>query len=283
LRAVFPDGVARTVPTGYQTDGWWKDTFPTWHREVFALFAAYLAGTNRPFRTYLGFGEWVGPTALYASTYVDRVFALEPDPLAHKMLVANVAANPDVGVKTHTSRMCIAATPGTLKLRGGGASGSFLDGVVNTKDTASYASKFPDAAHDVTCVPLAAYMDEHNIEPGTTFIKVDTEGAEWTIVPSLLSWLSSLGSGKKPTFVISLHKNSDEIISQAAPVFMQVARLFKNGGIWPPLAPDGQQYASGVDLVKEAARFTSAPETLITEARLKRCSVLQCDIVLSDL
>ena len=38
-----------------------------------------LASSCSPGATYIDFGAWIGPTALFAASYANRVFALEPD------------------------------------------------------------------------------------------------------------------------------------------------------------------------------------------------------------
>lgn len=274
----FPDGTVKNIPSGADTDSWWQTVFPNWHRDVFSLFHAYLNGSgNSAFETYIGFGEWIGPTAMFAASYVDRVFALEPDPQAAVKLAANVAANPDISPKIHVSGMCIAASAGTLTLRGAGASGSFLEAFVKTNDTISYANTYPDAGHEVVCVPLMAYMKEHRIDPATAFIKVDTEGAEWSIIPSLHKWLSTLEPGKRPTFIISIHRNNPQVIDAAMAQFIQVIHLFRYGGILQPIPPT----TNGSPGLHETARIRSAAHLLV-EDDIRKCLEVMCDIVLSD-
>ena len=65
------------------TGGWEKDTF-----EVLRFFLE-----GRPTDSYVDFGAWIGPTALYAAHYSRHVYAIEPDPMAYSALVANAEKN----------------------------------------------------------------------------------------------------------------------------------------------------------------------------------------------
>jgi hypothetical protein len=130
---------------------------------------------------------------------------------------------------------CVAAAAGELVLRGAGASGSFLESIVKHPGTEEYKKSHPDLAFKVTCVTLWDLLALHKIKASTTFIKIDTEGAEWSIVPSLHTWLA--GMTKKPTFAISLHRNNEDIVQNVLPEFLAVLRLFKYGFCWPP--PEG--------------------------------------------
>ena len=238
--ATFPDGVQRRIP--YQSnsswpiatwiDGWWEGSFPGWHRATFAAFHAYLSSGH--FSTYIGFGEWIGPTVLFSSSYVERAYAIEPDPAAVSFLRANVAANPAVQANTHVSALCIAPQPGVLSMRGEGASGSWLDGLVK-KDSvadAKWAASHPDAIFDVPCVTLAMYVDEHEIDLARTFIKIDTEGAEWSLLPSLHALMAALPPGRRPTIILSPHATALREPSLGA--LLDFVRLFKFASQWAP-------------------------------------------------
>ena len=62
--------------------------------------------TTCPYFPFLqGFGVWIGPTALYASSYVDRVLALEPDPAAFSALQEVLRVNPECSLKSTTSNL----------------------------------------------------------------------------------------------------------------------------------------------------------------------------------
>ncbi|MEM9061510.1 MAG: FkbM family methyltransferase [Pseudomonadota bacterium] len=79
--------------------------------------------------TFIDIGTWIGPISLCAAALGARVISLEPDPVAHRSLVANVELNRDrlpgsVEVLQHAFN----AKPGTVRIfgnhRGFGTSGS---------------------------------------------------------------------------------------------------------------------------------------------------------------
>jgi FkbM family methyltransferase len=207
---------------------WWRDSFPSWHHEVFAAFSAYLS-TGR-FTTYLGFGEWIGPTVMFASKFVDKAIALEPDPICRAALAENIAANPEVRERTTVSQVCIAPEAGTLKLRGAGASGSYLDGVVDNSGAREYKEAHPDMVVNVTCVTLPYFMAASGLDPSSTFVKMDTEGAEWAILPALVPWISAMPEGSKPTMIISFHAN--DAAAENVEGVLRFLHLFRFGGPW---------------------------------------------------
>ena len=194
------------------------------------MFYAYLSRGR--YETYLGFGEWIGPTALFASTYVAKTFAIEPDPTAFAFLSANVAANPAVRTATHLSALCIAPATGELTMRGVGASGSWLDGLVTREDAgiAAFAAANPDKVFTVPCVTLSLYVAEHSIDLSRTFMKVDCEGAEWNLLPSLTAVVASLPAGRRPTLILSQHAAT--LREAALPALLDLARLFTYAGKW---------------------------------------------------
>lgn len=260
VEVVYPDGTTRKVASDVW-GAWWTHSFPTWHADVFELFDHYLGSGE--YTTYVGFGEWIGPTVLFAAPRVQRAFALEPDPAARRDLRRNVAANPAVAARTHVSSFCIGAEAGTLLMRGRGDSQSFLEGIVETSKTRDVGTLY--ASTEVTCMKLAAFVEEHMIDVSTTFFKIDTEGAEYAIVPSLHDWLAGMEPGKRPTITLSMHAN--EAGDAALPAMLKVIHLFRYAGQW-----EGEKQFSRLPLKKPASE--------VTLDFLKRCR--GCDILMSD-
>lgn len=76
-----------------QTRSWnyWEQQYASgvWEPEVLATIGELLAQGG----DYLDIGAWVGPTVLWAAGYADHVTAVEPDPIAAGVLLANVGMN----------------------------------------------------------------------------------------------------------------------------------------------------------------------------------------------
>jgi hypothetical protein len=61
---------------------------------------------------------------------------------------------------------------------------------------------------DVDCLPLWSLLEEYGVSSTTPlFVKIDTEGAEAVIVPSLRTWIAGLSI--KPTIFMSMHAKAD--------------------------------------------------------------------------
>lgn len=67
----------------------WSEKYSSWEPGTFKVLDSYLSKD----KDYLDIGAWVGPTAIYASFFSRKVFAVEPDPVAHSILQKNIALN----------------------------------------------------------------------------------------------------------------------------------------------------------------------------------------------
>ena len=73
------DGVQVNVASHQFFGGFWN-SITTWEPNTFSTFGRYLDNKT----VYIGFGEWIGPTILYAAAYVPMAIGFEPDPRAFK-------------------------------------------------------------------------------------------------------------------------------------------------------------------------------------------------------
>ena len=72
--------------TGYN---FWSEKYSSWEPETFKVLDSYLS----KHKDYLDIGAWVGPTAIYGSFLSKKVIAIEPDPIAYKILQKNISLN----------------------------------------------------------------------------------------------------------------------------------------------------------------------------------------------
>ncbi len=72
--------------TGYN---FWSEKYSSWEPETFKVLDSYLSKN----KDYLDIGAWVGPTAIYGSFLSKKVIAIEPDPIAYKILQKNISLN----------------------------------------------------------------------------------------------------------------------------------------------------------------------------------------------
>ena len=174
---------------------------------------------------------------MFAAPYVKRAFALEPDPSAFTFLSANIAANPDLAARTVVSNLCIAPRASTLTLRGSGASGSFITSLTESAAIRQYIKDHPTMVATVDCLSLGDFATLHEINLRRAFVKVDTEGAEWMILPSLYALVAALAPGQRPTFIVSLH--ADENIDEYRAAVYNFSTLFTFAGYWLSYENDG--------------------------------------------
>jgi hypothetical protein len=143
----------------------------------------------------IDFGCWVAPTALFAATYADQVFAVEPDPEAYREAWHNIELNPHLSPKIERRQLCISDKRGQLTLYG--SKGDSMSSAFPDKNP---AARYQYTSWNVECTTLDAFIAAENINPDEiTLIKVDTEGHEAPIMWQMRSWLKA-----HPNIVISL-------------------------------------------------------------------------------
>jgi FkbM family methyltransferase len=186
-----------------------------WERATLLALRALLerAGGAAGDFSYIDFGAWIGPTVLFAANFAPRVLALEPHPRPAGILAANLAlpANAQLAARTRLFRECIAREAGAQTLVGDGSDSS---------RNRLVASGAPAAGQsfEVSCRTLPQFAREEGAR-NLRLVKMDVEGAELLIFPSLAPWLRALDAASleaefsgsdgavsgKPSFVLSVH------------------------------------------------------------------------------
>ncbi|NEX94380.1 FkbM family methyltransferase [Caulobacter sp. 17J65-9] len=144
--------------------------------------------TARPGSVLVDVGAWIGPISLYAAPRVEKVIALEPDPVAHQELAANIEAN----VKNvEVWNAAVDQAPGVLKLYAPEGFGGSV--------TSSIGSGEPIEVKTVT-------FDDLDAAAGASqaILKVDIEGHEFRVMDALIDFASRR---RAPTH-LSLHPRS---------------------------------------------------------------------------
>lgn len=184
------------VTPGIANNQWWKSvSSKQWELETFKVFNQEVQRGG----IYVGFGEWVGVTGMFAMERASKTILMEPDTYVFKELKRNIGqsvhlANGPVYLDTR----CISNSVSTIRMKANGGSGSTI--IKGVRDN------FPTI--NVDCLTLPLLFDEYSIDTASkVFLKIDTEGAESLILPSLLPWLKSIKS--KPTIFVSMHGVAD--------------------------------------------------------------------------
>jgi FkbM family methyltransferase len=174
-----------TAARAASADFWTAAANGRWEDETFRFLDA---ATAEPGAVLVDVGAWIGPVALYASPNVAKVLALEPDPVAHGELTANVAANaPNVEVWN----AAIDNAPGELKLFVG-------DGLGNS-ETSSIGQGEAITVKTVTFDDLSKAAGD-----ARTILKVDIEGHEYRVMEKLIGFAKA----RRAAVHLSLHPRS---------------------------------------------------------------------------
>lgn len=144
-----------------------------WEDDTLNFIAAH-AGKGS---TFVDIGGWIGPTALYASRLAKRVVALEPDPVAHRDLVANDKLN-NAGIDVWN--VGVDNVPGQFELYAPTGLGESI--------TSSIAS--PGAEKIVVKTVSFDDISRRIDGAGHVVVKVDIEGHEYQVAQSLAAFVA---------------------------------------------------------------------------------------------
>ncbi len=174
-----------TVTSSHHEGMWTLLQEGQWEPESFQILDRFL----KPDDVVIDVGAWIGPLSLYAAHRVKQVYSLEPDPVAFQELKANLLLNP---------QLPITAIPLALDAQNGrkplyirtfpGCSGSSLAHPGSGKSV------------NVSTSTIESLLSKFKI-PKVDFMKIDTEGAEFELIPAMRSFLSE----HQPTLYLSLH------------------------------------------------------------------------------
>ncbi|WP_299438764.1 FkbM family methyltransferase [uncultured Aquimarina sp.] len=142
----------------------------------------------------LDIGAWSGVLSLYTTRKAKKVYALDPDPVCFKELQKNIALNPTMKNKISAHPIAISGVKeiATLsaRLSYGGSSSSIMNRKRDTENSLQ-----------LTTVPLLNFIEQERITQ-IDFIKMDVEGAEFSILPTIGSALKKINY---PTLYVSFH------------------------------------------------------------------------------
>ena len=169
----------------YHSKFWRKASSGSWEPETFAVLDRFLS----PDRDYLDIGAWIGPTVLYGARRSRHVWCFEPDPVAYRHLAWNLELN-DI---RNVSPFGVALSDGFSVTRMASMHGEAGD---------STSSLLNDGAHGTDAITIgwdqfAGVTDLSNV----SLVKMDIEGAEFSVVSSLLPWLEA----HRPALYLSTH------------------------------------------------------------------------------
>ena len=139
---------------------------------------------------YCDIGAWIGPTVIFAAKKCKQVYCFEPDIIAYRFLLWNIALNKLKNVLPNNIALSNEDGIVTISSLGSelGDSMTSLLGDIN-KESIS-----------ILCMKWENWIT--TVKPDKIdFMKIDIEGAEFEFIPSLENYLSKY----KPVIYLSLH------------------------------------------------------------------------------
>jgi FkbM family methyltransferase len=158
---------------------WKRVNRGTWEPETYAIFNQHLNDRT----LFLDIGAWIGSTSLYGAQLAQRCVAFEPDPVAFAALSRNVEANRQ------------ADWIGRLQIqeRAINKDGqSFTLGGTSKGADSTSSALFPnrESQWTVRALRLPDVLAEHRADGQPVFLKIDIEGGEYDLIPSIQETLS---------------------------------------------------------------------------------------------
>ena len=186
FRPIMSRSVCLQVGPGYD---WFWDDFSSgkWEPDTLAILDHHV-DTNT---LYLDIGSWIGPTLLHAAGRARLAVGFEPDPVAFASLEANVAANPQLkNIRIHCC--AISDKAGHVTMGSQGKPGDSMSSVL---------FKELDNGWEVSARRLEDMAVEWPVD-GPCFVKIDIEGGEFSVLPSMIPFLRK----RRATVFLSLHQ-----------------------------------------------------------------------------
>ncbi len=179
--------------TGAVSCGFFTWEFGPWEPHTFNIFDKFCSLS----KSYIDIGAWIGPTVLYATQLSKKAYCVEPDPVAHNELMANIQVNESVKDKIIVCNYALADRDGTVKFGGNGNLGNSMSGIVD-------GTQMWDRNMVIT-VPVHTfehYVKDFNIDlDDISIIKIDIEGGEKFLIPNMLDLVKKY----RVTMYLSLH------------------------------------------------------------------------------
>jgi FkbM family methyltransferase len=213
-RRISQRGVTFFVDHHNNKPHWDRFANSQWEPETLTILSSVIL----PGSTFVDCGAWVGPTTLFGANFARKVISFEPDPVAHERLTKNLNLNPDLS-HVEVRQVAVSTKDGSATFYSaafGGSASSLMPSKLEKGER-----KERDHSVDVKTVD-AAKLEESIDFSDVSLMKIDTEGAEYEMVPRLAPILDKY----RITLLLSLHPNS--IANPDNPVQEQFDKLFKS-------------------------------------------------------
>lgn len=176
---------------------WQSVELGRWENDTFEIFDKYL----KPEHIFVDIGAWNGITSLYAANIVNKCYSIEPDKVALNDFEDNLNLNPKLKEKINLYKYCLAKEEGKYNLYSG-QHGNSTSSLIKNDDRKNIM--------EVEGKTFIQFLEDNNLDK-VNFIKMDIEGAESFILPSMKHYFAYA----RPILYLSLHlrnyKNESEV------------------------------------------------------------------------
>ncbi len=186
-RQIGQRGKSFHVVTGRNDFFWDLVSRGAWESETFEIFDRFI---DRD-KSYIDIGSWIGPTLLYGCQLAKAAYGIEPDPIAYPELAENIASNRPLTENVRLFNGCITRKTGKVSFGNRGEGGD---------STSSLLFSQGETAWVVEGLSFEDFIRRNRIDD-CTFIKIDIEGGEYSVLPTMVRYLRR----HRPTVYLSLH------------------------------------------------------------------------------
>ena len=165
---------------------WSRVSSGRWEPETFNILDRLI----RPGSVYCDIGAWIGPTVLHSAARCSKVYCFEPDRTAFMYLLRNIRLNKLENVLPFN--IALAAENGIKRMASPrGKRGDSMTSLLLPNR---------DSAIEVLCFTWHYWYDLVG-KPEIDCLKMDVEGGEFTLLPSMKEYLEA----RQPGVYLSLH------------------------------------------------------------------------------
>jgi FkbM family methyltransferase len=169
-------------------DRFWQEVAnDQWETYTFDIFDRFI---NCDY-SYIDIGAWIGPTILYGCQIAKKAYGVEPDPIAYSKLLANVHLNQPLTENIELFDVCIAPQSGQILLGNRREGGDSMSSILFNNEKRTWTVKG---------MTFDSFVEENGIDD-CNFIKMDIEGGEYLVIPTMKNYLLK----HRPTLYVKLH------------------------------------------------------------------------------
>jgi len=175
------------VRRGNHDDFWSGYGSGIWESDTRIVFNRFIDSQH----SYIDIGAWIGPTLLLGCQLAKRAYGIEPDPIAYTELVDNINYNLPLTSNVQLFNICITSISGRIIFGSRGDGGDSMSSLLFSNEKTSWM---------VDGLNFQEWIEQNKIND-CNFIKIDIEGGEYSVLPTMVAYLRN----HRPTLHLSLH------------------------------------------------------------------------------